>query len=87
MSLYDYFIGLSDHVEPIISDEDAKLLKAYHASSDKERKTIDYILEEYKTEEKAIDEADVFDRDWQQPISKATRGTMTAVQTRGRQKH
>ena len=50
-------------MEPIISDEDAKLLKAYHAASDKERKTIDYILEEYKTEEKAIDEADVFDRD------------------------
>ena len=59
----DYFIGLSDHMEPIISDEDAKLLKAYHAASDKERKTIDFILEEYKTEEEAVDEVDVFDRD------------------------
>ncbi len=59
-----YFIGLSEHVEPIISDEDAKLLKAYHSASEKERKTIDYILEEYKTkEEEAVDEADVFDRD------------------------
>ena len=40
----DYFIGLSDHMEPIISDEDAKLLKAYHAASDKERKTIAVII-------------------------------------------
>lgn len=47
----DYLIGLSDYVEPIITKEDARHLKAYHAASDKERRIVDFVLQEYDTDE------------------------------------
>ena len=43
----DYLLGLSDYTSPVISPEDNTILAAYHAASEKERRTINGILSEY----------------------------------------
>ena len=44
----DYLLGFSSVPTPVISEEDAELLAAYHAADTKDRKLVDEILEEYK---------------------------------------
>lgn len=40
----DYLIGLSNYTGPILSEEDAELLTAYHTAGDQERKSIRKLL-------------------------------------------
>ena len=48
----DYLLGRSESRLPVISDEDARLLQAYHAASLRDRGLIDQILAAYIQEEK-----------------------------------
>ena len=43
----DYLLCRSDNPRPLISDEDAALLRAYHAASLRDRELIDHILGAY----------------------------------------
>ena len=43
----DYLLGRSDNPKTLISDEDAALLRAYHAASLRDRGLIDQILQAY----------------------------------------
>lgn len=43
----DYLLGISSRRSPGISEEDARLLAAYHAASDRDRGLVDGILAEY----------------------------------------
>ena len=61
----DYLLGLSDIVEPVISREDERLIKAYRAASEKERKIVDFVLKEYSMEEteSAVDTSEAIDEE------------------------
>ena len=48
----DYLLGRSEVRDPIISNEDALRIKAYHALPERDRKIIDTILSDYMPEEK-----------------------------------
>ncbi len=43
----DYLLGLSEIPHAAISDEDARLLSAYHCARLKDRETVDHVLAEY----------------------------------------
>ena len=43
----DYLLGRSDSRLPVVSEEDAALLRAYHAASLRDRALVDQILEAY----------------------------------------
>lgn len=43
----DYLLGRSASPSPVISDDDARLLRAYHAANIRDRELIDRILEAY----------------------------------------
>ena len=45
----DYLLGRSDVPTPMISDDDWRVLDAYHRASLRDRELIDRILEEYKS--------------------------------------
>ncbi|MDO4989339.1 MAG: helix-turn-helix transcriptional regulator [Eubacteriales bacterium] len=47
----DYLLCRSDTPNPVISDTDAALLRAYHAASLRDRELIDHILAAYAEEE------------------------------------
>ena len=43
----DYLLGLSEVPHTAISEEDARLLNAYHSARLKDRETVDHVLAEY----------------------------------------
>lgn len=49
----DYLLGRSNNPVPSVSDEDAEVLRAYHALTPEIRKIVDQALEPYRKESKA----------------------------------
>lgn len=49
----DYLLCRSEVKEASLSEEDAAILKAYHAAREKDRMLVDTILSEYKENDKA----------------------------------
>lgn len=49
----DYLFGRSSSPTPAVSDEDAEVLRAYHALTPEIRKIVDQALEPYRKESKA----------------------------------
>ena len=52
----DYLLCRSEVREPTVSEEDAAILKAYHAAKKKDRMLVDTILSEYMPEKKLKNE-------------------------------